>query len=343
MEVDEATFSQEEIRVLIKFLWFQKKSAKVILEEINETLGEGTIGKTSIYKWIERFKKGNFSVKDEERHGRPTLGIRKDVEKLLENDPFLSARSIATELQVDKNTVIKTLKEEMDMRKVCFHWIPKDLNEAQKLKRVECAKQMLEALKGARYVSTIYTGDESFLYWKNPRNSMWLQSGVLPPSKERKTIGSKKLMISVIWSSSGMKSVSMLERGKSFDKKYFKEKVLGDLLKKIKEDRPVKQTKELKLHIDNARPHLVDDFLAENGLERLVHPPYSPDLSPSDFFLFGYLKMKLEGKNFSSDEELFLEAKRILFDIPKQMLIDVYSEWEMRLERCIEISGNFVE
>ena len=32
------------------------------------------------------------------------------------------------------------------------------------------------------------------------------------------------------------------------------------------------------------------------------HPPYSPDLAPSDYHLFGPLKNDLRGTNFSEDE-----------------------------------------
>ena len=41
----------------------------------------------------------------------------------------------------------------------------------------------------------------------------------------------------------------------------------------------------------------------ELGFKLLPHPPYFPDLASSDFFLFPNLKIWLEGKRFSSDEE----------------------------------------
>ena len=172
---------------------------------------------------------------------------------------------------------------------------------------------------------------------------MWQKNGLPPPTKERKTVGSMKLMISVIWSASGIKSIVMLPRGASFNKEFFVDVVLGDLLKTIHTERPKRGCSELRLHIDNARPHLVDSFLEEIGLARMCHPPYSPDLAPSDFFLFGYLKTKLQGMHFTSDEELFQVACGILRAIPVTTLRDFYSEWIRRLKKCIELGGNFVE
>jgi hypothetical protein len=39
------------------------------------------------------------------------------------------------------------------------------------------------------------------------------------------------------------------------------------------------------------------------------HPPHSPDLTPSDFHLFGKLKEHLSGKRFASDQEVENETR----------------------------------
>ena len=41
--------------------------------------------------------------------------------------------------------------------------------------------------------------------------------------------------------------------------------------------------------------------LAYLGFQRLDHPPYSPDLAPSDYHLFPGLKRQLKGRHFSSN------------------------------------------
>ena len=42
--------------------------------------------------------------------------------------------------------------------------------------------------------------------------------------------------------------------------------------------------------------------------ELLSHPLYSPDLAPSDFFLFSDFKRMLAGKKFCADEEVIEET-----------------------------------
>ena len=59
------------------------------------------------------------------------------------------------------------------------------------------------------------------------------------------------------------------------------------------------------LHHDNAPAHaalLTRRFLTDNNMTLVPHPPYSPDLAHSDFFLFPKRKMKLKGWRFQTEE-----------------------------------------
>jgi histone-lysine N-methyltransferase SETMAR len=57
------------------------------------------------------------------------------------------------------------------------------------------------------------------------------------------------------------------------------------------------------------------------GFQELNHPPYSPDLAPSDYFLFSKVKSHLHGKTFTSDEVIsavldhFKEKIRNIFSV----------------------------
>ena len=67
---------------------------------------------------------------------------------------------------------------------------------------------------------------------------------------------------------------------------------------------------------DNARPHtaaLTMETLRKLKWDVLPHLPYSPDLAPSDFYLFGPLKEFLGGKKFQSTNEITQACKKIFF------------------------------
>jgi hypothetical protein len=49
--------------------------------------------------------------------------------------------------------------------------------------------------------------------------------------------------------------------------------------------------------------------IEELGFILVPQPPYSPDLTPCDFFLFGYLKQHLEGKYFTSEDQVIAAVR----------------------------------
>ena len=58
---------------------------------------------------------------------------------------------------------------------------------------------------------------------------------------------------------------------------------------------------------DDARPHVVNktfNKLRKFHWEFLEHPPYSPDVAPSDFHLISPLKKFLAGQRFTCDDEV---------------------------------------
>ena len=69
------------------------------------------------------------------------------------------------------------------------------------------------------------------------------------------------------------------------------------------------------LHHDNALAHaalLTSRFLTDNNITVVSHPPYSPDLSPSNFFLLPKLKMKLKERRFQTLEEIQAQSQAVL-------------------------------
>jgi hypothetical protein len=100
------------------------------------------------------------------------------------------------------------------------------------------------------------------------------------------------------------------------------------------------------LHPDNARPHvakIVKQYLEDSNLKSAPLPPYSPDLAPSDFFLFGHVKRLIQRTEFWTAEELLDGAIRILADISLETLMATFPEWLKRLQACLDGDGEYVE
>jgi hypothetical protein len=67
-------------------------------------------------------------------------------------------------------------------------------------------------------------------------------------------------------------------------------------------------------------------------------------LAPSDFpfFLFGYVKGKLMGYRAETPSELFARIRVILAEIPRESLNAVFLEWMERLQKCVQVDGEYV-
>jgi hypothetical protein len=84
-------------------------------------------------------------------------------------------------------------------------------------------------------------------------------------------------------------------------------------------------------------------FLAQNNILTLPHPPYSPDLAPSEFWLFPMLKMGLRGRRFAVVEDTKENADTRLRTIKKEDFHQCYNNWIDRWNKCVCAGGKYFE
>ena len=100
----------------------------------------------------------------------------------------------------------------------------------------------------------------------------------------------------------------------------------------------------LKFHQDNAIPHVAQSvitFLEMQELTIMHHPPYLPDLAPSDFWLFNYIKTRVT--DHTSAQSLMNEITKICLSIPKEELKKTFDRWVERMEMCVKFGGDYFE
>ena len=100
------------------------------------------------------------------------------------------------------------------------------------------------------------------------------------------------------------------------------------------------------LHHDNAPCHKaisVIEFLAKKGIPVVPQTPYSPDLSPCDFFLFPKLKFLLQGRHFGTVENIEKAVTNQLKAIQVSDYQRCYEEGKQRLRRRVASQGNYFE
>jgi histone-lysine N-methyltransferase SETMAR len=75
--------------------------------------------------------------------------------------------------------------------------------------------------------------------------------------------------------------------------------------------------------------------------ELLEHPPYSPYMAPSNFYLFP--KLFLAGQRFSSNQEAIAGVEGYFGDLTKNHYRDGIMALEHRWNKCISLKGYYVE
>ena len=164
--------------------------------------------------------------------------------------------------------------------------------------------------EGDAFLDRIITGEETWVHHYEPECKRQSMEWKHPQSPIRKKFKSQpsagKLMLTVFWDSQGPILEHYQERGSTINSVRY-EMLIDRLKPAIRSKRGGQLSKGNVLLHDNACPHTAAhtvETLQKLKFEVLAHPPYSPDLAPSDYHLFGPLKEALRGRRFTSNQEL---------------------------------------
>ena len=104
----------------------------------------------------------------------------------------------------------------------------------------------------------------------------------------------------------------------------------------------IQSGREWHFHQDNAPVHnsiLVTDHLTKMGIYTVPHPPYSPDLTPSDFWLFP----KLRGCRYETIEEMKEAMTKVIDTLTQEDFYGAFQKLLERYNKCIAAGGDYVE
>jgi len=190
--------------------------------------------------------------------------------------------------------------------------------------------------------------DETWIHHYTPdskqQSKQWTEAGCSAPKKTRSVPSAEKVMALVFWDAEGIFFSDYLEKGKTITGEYYSN-LLTRLDEKIREKRPSLQKKKIIFHQDNAPAHnsvLAMGKLRDLHYELLEHPPYSPDLAPSDFCLFPKLKLFPAGQRFSSNQEAIAAVEGYFADLTKNHYRDKIMALEDCWNKCISLKGDYV-
>ncbi|KAA6363615.1 MAG: hypothetical protein EZS28_040858 [Streblomastix strix] len=126
---------------------------------------------------------------------------------------------------------------------------------------------------------------------------------------------------------------------------YYIDEILKTVQQDMKDHLSNAKDQGVRMVIDNAPAHnanLTKEFLRDSIFQRIDHPPYSPDLTPSDFWLFGEMKGRMRGQIFQIQQHLADFCTEFAEKQSEDKLKSVFDEWQSIFLKFIDNSTKYL-
>ena len=156
----------EHFRHVLLFCFRKGMKASEAHKELRAVYGDEALKERQCQNWFAKFRSGDFSLKDNQRSGRPIDVDDDQIKAIIESDRHISVREIAERLNVSHTTIENHLK--------CFGvikkhdiWVPHELKEIHLTQRINICDLHLKRNKIDPFLKRIITGDEKWIVYNN--------------------------------------------------------------------------------------------------------------------------------------------------------------------------------
>jgi len=169
------------------------------------------------------------------------------------------------------------------------------------------------------FLDSIVITDEIWVHYFTPESKcssmQWHHTGSPKPKKVKTMFSAGKVMATIFLDYKGVLYMDFLTEHQTINTEYYSALLEGPVKTAIRNKRKRAQTSVSFLQ-DNAHPHVAArtmDAIQKLKWNVLPHPPYTPDLAPSDYHLFGPLKEHLGRKRLCNNEEVIQDVQEWLY------------------------------
>jgi transposase len=185
--------TKEQVRLLLLYDFRIKKKAANSIADINTAFGPDTVSKSTAYDWYSRFQKGNESLEDQPRTGRPSEFDNSALQEALEANNRQTSRELADLLGVSHTTILHHLAE-LGKKAKLGCWVPHKLDDRDRQRRVDMAISLLSRSRRTDRLDSVVTGDEKWTFDANIRRKrQWVDAGASAEREPRQELHPKKV------------------------------------------------------------------------------------------------------------------------------------------------------
>ncbi|GFO14731.1 transposase [Plakobranchus ocellatus] len=304
---------------------------------------------TAVRKWVRIFKGEDPReriLRDRKRSGRPlsasVTAHQEKVDCMIRANRRVKQKEIANAIGISKEQVHHIVTTVLGYRKDFAGWVPRQLTVEMKAQRKDMCTQLLERYnaEGEAFLQRILTGDESWVNHFDPECKAQLMEyrHKTSPRKFKVVASARKVLFNVFWDMEGVVHMEFLEQGQTVNSERFISTLRALKLRL----RRVWRDKDSILQHDNARLHTsrqTQDALSQLELTTLPHPAYSPDLAPSDYYLFPQLRKYLKGHHYDNDEEVIADVRKWCHGQSSEFFAEGVRQLVKRWRLCVDCDG----
>lgn len=335
---------KDKIRSYIYYEYMGGKTAIEAYKSLQQLPPQWRVSRNTVKRWYKRFSSGDHSLNDHKKTGRPITVDTTKIFNLIELEPTLTSTELAAQVGCSRSTANHYLNKKGYTWKYA-KWIPHELTPKNLKKRYDISVRNILTIDANDLNKRLVTMDETMICFKNyRRQKVYRKPSQAPITQPKQPKHPTKVMLSIWWDCDGVICYHLLNKDEKIDSfKYRSQLYLFDYIYRSSRAHKIIDG-TIWYHHDNASPHtakITKEALADLGYKVLEQPPYSPDLAPSDYFLFRDLYKQIGNQKFKNVNEVDDFILEWIQSKPKSFFQAGINSLQERYVRCIQADGNY--
>ena len=139
----------EQFRHILLLCFRKGKNAAQAAKKLRDVYGDEALKDRQCQNWYDKFRSGDFSLKDEQRSGRPKEVDDDQIKTIIESDRHVTVREIEEMLKMPNSAIDRHIQR-LGLVKKLDIWILHELKEIYLTKRINACDLHLKVVRSRK-------------------------------------------------------------------------------------------------------------------------------------------------------------------------------------------------